>query len=169
MRWGRRDSYNVSYANQTSGSQRYYQPGTYNSSSYRIPERRRILFYHKHRPHYGFTNFSPHQVKYGGKQYPTSEHLFQAMKVSQKIFWLIIATHSIAMQFLGRKPLLAEHIRTCSKRPSDAFSEAHRFFRTARICAHVHSDDELVTTAVDPYSGAFAIGAAGRVQILHFW
>ena len=31
------------------------------------------------------------------------------------------------MQFLGRKPLIAEHIRTCSKRPSDAFSEAHRF------------------------------------------
>lgn len=43
--------------------------------------RPRILFYHKHDPHYGFTNFSPHAVKYNGKVYPTSEHLFQSFKV----------------------------------------------------------------------------------------
>lgn len=42
----------------------------------------RILFYHKHDPHYGFTNFSPHPVMYKGKCYPTSEHLFQSFKVS---------------------------------------------------------------------------------------
>ena len=41
----------------------------------------RILFYHKHDPHYGFTNFSPHPVMYKGKRYPTSEHLFQSFKV----------------------------------------------------------------------------------------
>ena len=40
-----------------------------------------ILFYHKHEPHYGFTNFSPHEVVYKGKVYPTSEHLFQSFKV----------------------------------------------------------------------------------------
>jgi len=44
--------------------------------------RPKILFYHKHQPHYGFTNFSPHAVMYGGKRYPTSEHLFQSFKVS---------------------------------------------------------------------------------------
>lgn len=47
-------------------------------NSYRRP---RILFYHKHQPHYGFTNFSTHTVEYGGRKYPTSEHLFQSFKV----------------------------------------------------------------------------------------
>lgn len=42
---------------------------------------RPILFYHKHEPHYGFTNFSNHAVKYDGRVYPTSEHLFQSLKV----------------------------------------------------------------------------------------
>ncbi|KDQ52780.1 hypothetical protein JAAARDRAFT_138222 [Jaapia argillacea MUCL 33604] len=70
---------------------------------------RRIYFYHKHHPYYGFTNFSPHEVKYQGKRYPTSEHLFQSFK------------------FLDHRPLLAEHIRTCDERPSMALSEARRF------------------------------------------
>ncbi|KZT01541.1 DUF1768-domain-containing protein [Laetiporus sulphureus 93-53] len=68
-----------------------------------------IHFYNKNEPHYGFTNFSPHPVKYDEKQYPTSEHLFQSFK------------------FQGRWPGLAEHIRTCSDLPSVAFSEARRF------------------------------------------
>jgi len=68
-----------------------------------------ILFYHSHDPHYGFTNFSPHPVIYDGKRYPTSEHLFQSFKFQK--YW----------------PGLAEHIRTCSERPSVAFSEARRF------------------------------------------
>ncbi|KAJ3515130.1 hypothetical protein NLJ89_g1944 [Agrocybe chaxingu] len=71
--------------------------------------RPRILFYHKHDPHYGFTNFSAHPVIYKGKRYPTSEHLFQSFK------------------FQDHRPNLAEHIRTCSERPSVAFSEARRF------------------------------------------
>ena len=45
--------------------------------------RPKILFYNKNEPHYGFTNFSPHAVVYNGKKYPTSEHLFQALKVRQ--------------------------------------------------------------------------------------
>ncbi|KAG5653228.1 hypothetical protein H0H81_001611 [Sphagnurus paluster] len=71
--------------------------------------RSRILFYHKHDLHYGFTNFSDHPVIYKGKKYPTSEHLFQSFK------------------FQEHRPGLAEHIRTCSERPSVAFSEARRF------------------------------------------
>lgn len=43
--------------------------------------RSRILFYHKHQPYYGFTNFSNHPVEFEGKKYPTSEHLFQSLKV----------------------------------------------------------------------------------------
>ncbi|THV01268.1 DUF1768-domain-containing protein [Dendrothele bispora CBS 962.96] len=73
------------------------------------PIRRKVYFYHKYDPHYSFTNFSPHPVMYEGKIYPTSEHLFQSFK------------------FQDHKPGLAEHIRTCSERPSVAFSEARRF------------------------------------------
>jgi len=75
----------------------------------RTPTRHRILFYHRQDPHYGFTNFSPHPVVFNGKRYPTSEHLFQSFK------------------FQGHRPNLAEHIRTCSERPSVAFSQARRF------------------------------------------
>jgi len=70
--------------------------------------RPRILFYHKHDPYYGFTNFSPHPVYYEKKKYPTSEHLFQSFKF----------TH---------KPRIAEHIRTCDPRPSKAFAEARAY------------------------------------------
>lgn len=38
----------------------------------------KILFYHAHDPHYGFTNFSSDPIEYNGKKYPTSEHLFQS-------------------------------------------------------------------------------------------
>ncbi|KAJ6512672.1 hypothetical protein C8R45DRAFT_1067879 [Mycena sanguinolenta] len=75
----------------------------------RTPTRARVLFYHKTDPHYGFTNFSSHPVFYDNKRYPTSEHLFQSFK------------------FQPHRPRLAEHIRTCSERPSVAFSEARRF------------------------------------------
>ena len=47
---------------------------------YRLP----IKFYHKHKPYYGFTNFSSHAVNYNGKAYPTSEHLFQSFKVTSR-------------------------------------------------------------------------------------
>ncbi|KIK57331.1 hypothetical protein GYMLUDRAFT_172805 [Collybiopsis luxurians FD-317 M1] len=79
-----------------------------------VAPRPRILFYHKHNPHYGFTNFSSHPVVYHGKRYPTSEHLFQSFK------------------FQGHRPDVAEHIRTCSQRPSVAFSEARRFQASVR-------------------------------------
>jgi hypothetical protein len=49
------------------------------------PRRHRILFYHKHDPHYGFTNFSYHPVVYKDKIYPTSEHLFQSFKVCVRL------------------------------------------------------------------------------------
>jgi hypothetical protein len=51
--------------------------------------RPRILFYHSHNPHYGFTNFSPHAVEYKGKIYPTSEHLFQSFKVRHFCFAIL--------------------------------------------------------------------------------
>jgi len=89
-------------------------PNTPQRASPYTPTRHRILFYHKHDPHYGFTNFSSHPVQYKGKKYPTSEHLFQSFK------------------FQDHRPNLAEHIRTCSERPSVAFSEARRFQPEAR-------------------------------------
>ncbi|KAH9942727.1 hypothetical protein B0H21DRAFT_696088 [Amylocystis lapponica] len=86
-----------------------YRPATPVQSWSPQQPRQRILFYHKHNPHYGFTNFSPHPVRYKRKLYPTSEHLFQSFK------------------FQKHRPNLAEHIRTCSQSPSVAFSEARRF------------------------------------------
>ncbi|KAH8112674.1 hypothetical protein DFH11DRAFT_1689859 [Phellopilus nigrolimitatus] len=74
-----------------------------------IFKRHSIYFYNREDPHYGFTNFSSHAVEYNGKVYPTSEHLFQSFK------------------FQGHRPLLAEHIRLFSDRPSAALSEARRF------------------------------------------
>ena len=44
--------------------------------------RPKIFFYGKDTPHYAFTNFSPHPVEYEGKEYPTTEHLFQSFKAS---------------------------------------------------------------------------------------
>ncbi|KAG8993593.1 hypothetical protein FRB90_000655, partial [Tulasnella sp. 427] len=68
-----------------------------------------ILFYGENDKYYEFTNFAPYPVVFRGKEYPTSEHLFQARK------------------FLDHRPLLAEHIRKGSDRPRFAFNEARRF------------------------------------------
>ncbi|CAG7849686.1 SubName: Full=Uncharacterized protein {ECO:0000313/EMBL:CCA74095.1} [Serendipita indica DSM 11827] len=77
---------------------------------YSTPSKKtKILFYDKDKPFYGFTNFSPHSVVFEGRTYPTSEHVFQAYK------------------FIVHRPGLAEHIRTFSKNPRDAFNEARRF------------------------------------------
>ena len=62
-------------------------PTRLRKNSYQRP---RILFYHKHEPHYGFTNFSTHSVVYQGRTYPTSEHLFQSFKVWEIHFTMII-------------------------------------------------------------------------------
>jgi len=55
-------------------------PNRLRRNSYQRP---RILFYHRHEPHYGFTNFSAHAVMYESRKYPTSEHLFQSFKVRE--------------------------------------------------------------------------------------
>lgn len=83
----------------------------------------RILFYEKGKPYYEFTNFSPHDVVYKGKRYPTSEHLFQAFK------------------FIDAHPHIAERIRTCSEKPVVAFDEAHKYQGLVRAdWSHVHID-----------------------------
>jgi len=105
------------------------------STSKPFSARTRILFYHKDDPYYGFTNFSPHPVIYKGKKYPTSEHLFQSFKVNSVSNISLPFAHLrplLSVQFQGHRPNLAEHIRTCSERPSVAFSEARRFQPEAR-------------------------------------
>ncbi|KAI6137098.1 hypothetical protein F5141DRAFT_1209417 [Pisolithus sp. B1] len=83
----------------------------------------RILFYEKGKPYYEFTNFSPHDVVYHGKRYPTSEHLFQALK------------------FIDAHPHIAERIRTCSEKPMVAFDEAHMHQGLVRAdWSHIHID-----------------------------
>ncbi|KAG8990906.1 hypothetical protein FRB93_002978 [Tulasnella sp. JGI-2019a] len=87
-------------------------PSTSNRPAARPP--RTIFFYERTDPHYGFTNFSPHEVEYDGKVYPTSEHLFQALK------------------FLKNRPLIAERIRTVGPQPRMALNEAHRYASDVR-------------------------------------
>src|SRR5688500_6279714 len=41
---------------------------------------KRILFYRINEPFGEFSNFSPHAFELNGKQWPTSEHYFQAQK-----------------------------------------------------------------------------------------
>ncbi|KAG8989134.1 hypothetical protein FRB94_014634 [Tulasnella sp. JGI-2019a] len=95
-----------------------------------------IFFYESNKPHYGFTNFSPHTVTMDGKEYPTSEHLFQAMKVCKVSCSLRCCCDShidlADSQFLKDKPLLAEHIRVAGPQPRMAFDQAHRFANEAR-------------------------------------
>lgn len=91
--------------------------------------RQRILFYHKHNPHYGFTNFSAHPVQYKGKTYPTSEHLFQSMKVSTSAFEPVHAL--TAFQFHDQDDRLAEIMRTCGPRPRQVF-ECARLYQNYR-------------------------------------
>ncbi|KII89717.1 hypothetical protein PLICRDRAFT_174559 [Plicaturopsis crispa FD-325 SS-3] len=76
--------------------------------------RRRIYFYHKRNPYNGFSNFSLHPVTYKGRDYPTSEHLFQSMK------------------FHGHFPQIAELVRTCSLKPRKALECAHEHSRYMR-------------------------------------
>ncbi|KAG9310496.1 hypothetical protein JVU11DRAFT_9642 [Chiua virens] len=96
--------------------------------------RPKILFYDKHKPYYEFTNFSPHEVVYEGKRYPTSEHLFQAFKVRFSFirFGNVDAgvcearKKRIGVEFLDGHPQIAERIRTSGPKPMVAFDEAHR-------------------------------------------
>ena len=39
-----------------------------------------ILFYHTWQPYFEFTNFAAYPIRVAGKQWPTSEHFFQAQK-----------------------------------------------------------------------------------------
>ena len=39
-----------------------------------------IFFYHSWQPYFEFTNFAPYPIRVAGKQWPTSEHFFQAQK-----------------------------------------------------------------------------------------
>ncbi|KAJ7131873.1 hypothetical protein C8R43DRAFT_655785 [Mycena crocata] len=80
---------------------------TYVESAASTPQpsqkRTRILFHPRRKDkYYGFSNSSPHPVKYDGKKYPTVQHLFQALK------------------YLDERPDIAERVRTISKSPDDA-------------------------------------------------
>ncbi|KAG8796738.1 hypothetical protein FRC17_007957, partial [Serendipita sp. 399] len=100
----------------------------------------RILFHQKTSSYNEFTNFANYEIVYEGRVYPTSEHLFQAFKVSNLfaddhhndvlgLSFSIIATPfqnshlwPITNQFMKARPDIAEYIRTSSSRPSQAAS-----------------------------------------------
>ncbi|KAJ7604668.1 hypothetical protein DFH06DRAFT_274695 [Mycena polygramma] len=76
------------------------------SNSQPVPGRQRILLYPRRQTeYYGFSSYSPHPVTYNGKEYPTSEHLFQALR------------------FMDNHPDISESVRT-AKHP-EKMSKAH--------------------------------------------
>ncbi|EKM52577.1 uncharacterized protein PHACADRAFT_261084, partial [Phanerochaete carnosa HHB-10118-sp] len=72
-----------------------------------------IYFYDRHELYFEFTNFASYSVRYNGKRYPTSEHLFQAQK------------------FFGTDPRIAEFIRK-QRTPSAAQQEAMQLHNAQR-------------------------------------
>jgi hypothetical protein len=60
---------------------RRLSPKPTGSLPFHYQQRQKILFYHRDQPYYEFTNFALYPVRYDGKVYPTSEHLFQSLKV----------------------------------------------------------------------------------------
>ncbi|KAG8902385.1 hypothetical protein FRC00_010306 [Tulasnella sp. 408] len=72
------------------------------------PRPRPLLFYEENEKYFEFTNLAPYPVVSQWKEYPTSEHLFQAKK------------------FLGYAPSIAERIRTISNDPRVASEEGNR-------------------------------------------
>lgn len=90
--------------------------------------RKKLYFYDRNTPYYGFTNFSRHNVQYHGHNYLTSEHLFQSLK------------------FLSHRPDIAARIRGC-RRPSEALSEARRYKEYQRsdwFHVNIHMMDEVL-------------------------
>ncbi|KAJ7792277.1 hypothetical protein B0H13DRAFT_2394022 [Mycena leptocephala] len=76
-------------------------------------KRERILLHPQRKDRYqSFDTYSPHLVTYNGKEYPTSEHLYQAFK------------------FMDNRPDIADGVRTISKSPKRPFSIAWRTQRT---------------------------------------
>ncbi|KAJ6495947.1 hypothetical protein DFH09DRAFT_1448198 [Mycena vulgaris] len=83
----------------------------------KTPPRWRICYHRGKKDQYhGFSNSSAYPVKYNGKEYPTSEHLYQASK------------------YMENRPDIAEQIRTVSKSPA----RAHNYSKANM--AHQHPD-----------------------------
>ena len=55
-------------------------PTKTSSTPYSSVRKSDIKFYHIHEPYYEFTNFAQYPIKLDGKQWPTTEHYFQAQK-----------------------------------------------------------------------------------------
>lgn len=73
-------SMNTIYASDSSSNSVTTGRSIKSDSWLEVPET--ILFYNKNQPYYEFTNFYEHPVHIDGKNWPTTEHYFQAMKFS---------------------------------------------------------------------------------------
>lgn len=68
-----------------------------------------ILFYRITEPYGGFSNFSPHPIKVKGRDWPTSEHYFQAQKFAG-------TEHEEAVR-LAKSPMVAARMGRSRERP----------------------------------------------------
>ncbi|KAJ7699659.1 DUF1768-domain-containing protein [Mycena rosella] len=81
-----------------------------------VAPRQRIFIHPQDNQYQGFTNRAPYTVKYNGKEYPSSQHLYQAFK------------------YMDNRPDIAEKIRTISKSSIKAFKYS------MKNIAHQHPD-----------------------------
>ncbi|GJE95776.1 NADAR family protein [Phanerochaete sordida] len=107
-----------------------------------------LFFYEKDQPFYEFTNFAAYPVMFEGKEYPTSEHLFQAQK------------------FISKRPDLAERIRTAPT-SREALSEATRLRRLQRsdwfeVNISVMEDVVAAKFTQHPYLRDMLLGTGNR-------
>jgi ribA/ribD-fused uncharacterized protein len=68
-----------------------------------------ILFYRISEPYGGFSNFSPHPFELKGREWPTSEHYFQAQKFPG-------TEHEEAVR-LAKSPMIAARMGRSRERP----------------------------------------------------
>ena len=77
----------------------------------RPPSPSPIRFYDQDKPYYSFTNFSPDPVYFNQHRYPTSEHLFQALKVGMNVADLKrVGAHNIVLTSSWRHTLKSQKV-----------------------------------------------------------
>ena len=101
--------------------------------SSRIARKAKIEFYDRADPFYELTNFFPCSIVIAGKEYPTTEHYYQAAK------------------FITTFPDIAEVIR-CTERPREAFNIAQTYRAYQRADWHEVSLDIMETALLAKFS-----------------
>lgn len=103
----------------------FLSPVVFRRGSLPTLTRTRLFFHDKADPYYEFTNVSSHPVWYNSQCYPTSDHLFHALKVSRltrHVLWLI----SFFQSFFRIAPTLPSISETAPSEPPPRLDASRR-------------------------------------------